>query len=505
MNGLDGAASVAAEWGLTYAIHSTLLLSLAALLTYRLVGRDAWRETLWRAALLGSILTATIAVASPLPRPGGSMTLELERPDMEPVTGSQQEEAAGGDRLSTPRPQAQPVGKEASMAAAARFGWSESALTVWLAVAILLLAILGRRNLRVMKRLKHRERVEDRGLLAMLAELRRNAGVWRSVRLSVSPSCPTPLVLGLSEICVPPRFIVDLGEEEQRAALAHELAHIRRRDPQWQLATGILNALLFFQPLNLLARMRLAESSEHLCDDWAVRLTGSALPLGRCLAEIASWTSVDSLSRLHGTPAMAEGGSGLLQRIRRITSGVAAPARVGLVPSLGVGLVLLATAGAAPVVRSTDQAPAALRSTGGVKAAGPERSLQDLLIAVAAQEELAMEAPSARIREEATSQLSDFQHPAAAQALMRLIRRATDSEVRRTAAAQLDEFPTDGVVAVLLEAVFADAEAAVQQEALATLEDFRSESADRALRRVAQEHPVESMRGAALSALSDPG
>ena len=48
-----------AAWLLAYAVHSTLLLGAAALLAGRV--RDyAWRETLWKCALVGAVLTVSV-------------------------------------------------------------------------------------------------------------------------------------------------------------------------------------------------------------------------------------------------------------------------------------------------------------------------------------------------------------------------------------------------------------------------------------------------------------
>src|SRR5262245_35677865 len=51
------------EWLATYAIHSTLLLGTVAALTMTVVRREAWRELLWRTALVGGILTASAQLA----------------------------------------------------------------------------------------------------------------------------------------------------------------------------------------------------------------------------------------------------------------------------------------------------------------------------------------------------------------------------------------------------------------------------------------------------------
>ncbi len=506
MTALGEVAPAAVGWALTYVLHSTLLLGLAALVTHRLVRSDAWREILWRGALLGSVLTATLATS--LPSPASAWRLEV--PGLEARTSG----VAGGAIETAPSPAAGQEASESSQSAApgpggspgavpgpadADVGWSGPALVVWAGGAAVLLALLLLRNVTLFRRLRERQRLAKGPLPGMLEELRRHAGQWRPVRLTVSPACSTPLVLGASEICVPPRFLEGLDEGAQRAALAHELAHIRRRDPQWQLATGALSALLFFQPLNHLACLRLREASEHLCDDWTVRQTGSPLHLGRCLTEIASWTSPGPPLRLEGTPAMAEGGSPLLHRIRRIASGVPAAPEVRLWPTLVVAAVLVVTVTAAPVVAGTRPAeghradPIAQAATG------------DTLETIRLLEELAMGDPSPIVREEAAAELSDFDHPEAAAALMRLLRRASDPEVRSTAAAQLDEFPTDEVVAALLGAAFEDSVADVRENALYTLEDFSMPSAGAALRRVAREHSLPEMRSAALHALADRG
>src|SRR5687768_13203052 len=50
-------------WLGTYALHSTVLLVGVALLTRLVVRRDSWRDALWKAALLGGIVTATLQLA----------------------------------------------------------------------------------------------------------------------------------------------------------------------------------------------------------------------------------------------------------------------------------------------------------------------------------------------------------------------------------------------------------------------------------------------------------
>src|SRR5688572_10574221 len=56
---LDVMAPAVAGWLLTYAIHSTLLLGLAAVLSIRWREQHAWLDWLWKVALVGAVVTTT--------------------------------------------------------------------------------------------------------------------------------------------------------------------------------------------------------------------------------------------------------------------------------------------------------------------------------------------------------------------------------------------------------------------------------------------------------------
>jgi hypothetical protein len=185
-----------------------------------------------------------------------------------------------------------------------------------------------------------------------------------AVRLSASDVAPTPLALGRAEICVPPRFLGEMDPDQQRAALAHELAHLVRRDPLWHFAAAVVNAVLFFQPLNRLARRRIRESAEYLCDEWAARQTGSPLGLARCLAQVASWVAPGRDPIPAGTLAMAEGGSPLLRRVERLAAwrpSAELPAGLRVAAALAV---LIPVAAMAPSVTVGRERPLAARGEG---------------------------------------------------------------------------------------------------------------------------------------------
>jgi len=81
-----------------------------------------------------------------------------------------------------------------------------------------------------------------------------------------------PLVAGLFRpvILVPESSGIWTGAR-RRAVLAHEAAHIRRRDPATLLMAHFATALYWFHPLCWLAVARLRAESERACDDAALR------------------------------------------------------------------------------------------------------------------------------------------------------------------------------------------------------------------------------------------
>jgi hypothetical protein len=124
-----------------------------------------------------------------------------------------------------------------------------------------------------------------------LARLAARAGLARPVRLLVAPRLAAPLSTGWRSlrICLPPRALEELSREELEAVLAHEVAHLARRDPPWLFLLWLVESVCFFQPLNRLARRELSASFELSADAWAARATGDRLALAACLARIAGW------------------------------------------------------------------------------------------------------------------------------------------------------------------------------------------------------------------------
>jgi hypothetical protein len=117
-------------------------------------------------------------------------------------------------------------------------------------------------------------------------------------------------------IIIPAQADRQLKREHLRAMLAHELAHLVRRDPFWQWLGRLLCSIAAFQPLNRIAWKRWRCAAEFQCDAWAVQSGVTRLALARCLTSIAEWRHVQPVPQ----PVLASSaGSGdLSERVERL-------------------------------------------------------------------------------------------------------------------------------------------------------------------------------------------
>ena len=61
---LDASSAAVLSWLLTYAIHSTILLAVAAAIAIWFADEHAWLDVVWKTALLGPLVTASVQVGS---------------------------------------------------------------------------------------------------------------------------------------------------------------------------------------------------------------------------------------------------------------------------------------------------------------------------------------------------------------------------------------------------------------------------------------------------------
>src|SRR5437879_3215253 len=363
-------ASRLLAWLLTYLIHSSVLLGVAWLVTRRRRLEPAASDLLWKVALLASLMTGTIQSRLELSTPA-SVALPLATL---PQAALLNQPAAPASDAGNPG--VRPAARDAAGASVSRApSLPLVVVLVWGAIALGWCLHYVARRLILFGRLADRRAVTDGPLAATLAELQRTTGYRRRVQLTMARTIASPVALGLSEICVPELALSDLGAEQQRSMLAHELAHLARRDSLWLAGASLIERCFFFQPLNRVPRRELETTAEYLSDEWATRKTGSPVALAKCLATVAEWIQASPL----GVPVagLAERRSLLVSRVARLLDArlPSSPAsRRGWAAAAALGVV--ATIAAAPHV---SQGVAAV-TTSGTTATPTQRAAEPVVV-----------------------------------------------------------------------------------------------------------------------------
>ena len=305
-------------WLLTYLLHSTIVLGGAWIVTRLVDMRPESRELVWRTALFAGILTSAIAVTTP--RTGDLTEVSLAR-------------WALGEQVSIERfafngvrdTGGAAIGDESirrsvrverrivrSGALASPGGWL---VWLWMTGASLGVGWLvwrGRGLFAVRDSLHPPSPRAQRHLTDLVAAV--DGGPVPTLRSSASVD--SPCVLPGGTIVLAERCDHDLADEELRAVLAHEMAHVRRRDPAWVSRMRVATAVCWIQPLNWVALREMQQATEFACDDRAVAWTGDRVALARSISRIAEW-SFASQRPVPGMPMIGRSG-GPSGRVRRI-------------------------------------------------------------------------------------------------------------------------------------------------------------------------------------------
>ncbi|MHA6249483.1 M56 family metallopeptidase [Pontibacter sp. CAU 1760] len=156
-----------------------------------------------------------------------------------------------------------------------------------------------------------------------LAKLAQGMGLQTTVRLMESALVQVPMAIGIAKpvILLPIGAVTGLRPEQVEAVLAHELAHILRKDYLVNLLQTAIDTLFFYHPAMWWVSGVMRAERENCCDDMAIALCGDTLTYARTLAQLAEM-------RLPAAPSLVVAFPGkqgtLLNRIKRL---VGAPAQ----------------------------------------------------------------------------------------------------------------------------------------------------------------------------------
>jgi beta-lactamase regulating signal transducer with metallopeptidase domain len=245
-----------------------------------------------------------------------------------------------GDRAAVVTPAAPPATVEAT-----GIGWQGAVLALWLAgsCAWWTLAAWRIRCFHGLCRLAvpAPPALQDQG-----DALARRLGLARCPAIYLVPAPVSPLLWALGtapRLLLPAALWERLTGEQRQTVLAHELAHLRRRDHWVRRLELLALGLYWWHPVAWWARRRLREAEEQCCDAWVVW----ALPAAAPAYAAALVETVAFLSRAR--PALPPAASGvghfhtLKRRLTMILRGTPprALSGAGWLAVLGLGALLL--------------------------------------------------------------------------------------------------------------------------------------------------------------------
>lgn len=328
--------SAPAGWLIAFVLHATVLLAAVwAIERLGLLKHPGWAEWAWRFALFGAFVSVSVELMPSDAMRASSMHALSTTAPMPAMAAADIAPAMGGDVAPRSKLEggAEAVAFDARAIAATRTGDLAPValpiandaifigLMLWLSGTMLLFTrvmyqALG--LLRLRRRLVHEGTPASADLQRTMQTLAHEMRV-RAPTLRVLSGLTSPLVLPGAVLL--PRWAEGLDAPQQRAMLAHELAHLRRRDPLWRPLQRLALVPLFFHPLAWHALRRLETLAETLCDAAAVERSGNGRHLAECLAECLA-RSADAHNTDHRGAgwalAMAERSGGIVDRVRTL-------------------------------------------------------------------------------------------------------------------------------------------------------------------------------------------
>jgi bla regulator protein BlaR1 len=202
-------------------------------------------------------------------------------------------------------------------------------VTLWL-LGVLFLTLRFTGGMLYLQRLKYKQsRPLPQPWPDRLLELAEKAGLKRPLQLLESLRLRTPVVVGHLKpvLLLPAGLATGLPVDEVEALLAHELAHVLRRDYLVNVLQNLVEIIYFFHPGVRWISAGVRQEREHCCDDFAVALCGDAQNYARALArlQVAAAGSGVPFGGNNGYPEPALAAVGrpqrLLQRIVRLLAG----------------------------------------------------------------------------------------------------------------------------------------------------------------------------------------
>jgi beta-lactamase regulating signal transducer with metallopeptidase domain len=323
---VDGGLIVAVVWILSRLLHLS----------------PATRTVLWWCAAAKFVLALfwTTPITIPV-LPAATIARQEARQEVRPSAPVTATTTAAARRSPAAAPSPKP--DAASTFVSSLREWSLVAAFVWV-LGMTLAALVGWRRWRETELMRTASEPAPDALRSHVADLAERLQLRQAPEVRMSSRIETPLVTGLTRpvVLLPAARFPGLTESQQRMALCHELAHVKRADLWLGCVPALAERIFFFHPLAHLAAREYAVAREAACDAAVMRtLAASPQEYGRLLLTLgvaqpqasltaagAAWSFVNLKRRM----VMLQDVSPQSPRSRAVAIAVVALAVAALVP-----------------------------------------------------------------------------------------------------------------------------------------------------------------------------
>ena len=237
---------------------SALLAGLAWVVQRR-VDHPAVAHTLWLLVLVALLLPALIALPV-LPGDGNATAVIAEEATFA---------GEAATRVGIAAASGQPGARGAPIPTVLTDNGKPAVVVIWLAVAALLLVWTLARALRFRHWLARTSLPAPQKLLDEAARIGPRLGLAQVPEVCTTTARVSPMVFwagGKIRLLIPSFLVTGLDREDLRAVIAHELAHVRRRDHYVRWIEWLACSAFWWNPVAWWARRQLRAAEEISCD-----------------------------------------------------------------------------------------------------------------------------------------------------------------------------------------------------------------------------------------------
>lgn len=140
---------------------------------------------------------------------------------------------------------------------------------------------------------KNNTSIIDSSFIERFNRLSSKIGVQKCVKFLESASVRVPMVVGHIKpvLLIPAGMLAGMPYSHIEAIVAHELAHIYRKDFLVNIFVAVVESLFFFHPIVWWMTSILEDEREKCCDDIAVSVTSNKLLYAKALASVVEYSN----------------------------------------------------------------------------------------------------------------------------------------------------------------------------------------------------------------------